>query len=368
MRGLTSGFITKREYGALAACNTFEDFKLSLGDTDYCNVLQNVSTLSEEIIYKKCQEKFVAEFEFIRTSATGALATFMDFLTYPAMIKNIMFVLKRLINHARHHGNDNEFDPTDTLNKLDPLGDDPHMKLLMTYEGDQKGEGLAKLYQTVLVETPVARYFNAYFSKSKDMQSIVTETDIELIQEYILKVYMEDFFDFTQRLGGDTADLMSNSLMWASDRRTIDTIIGNVSNSLSKEGKAERNNLFCTFGTLYPNGTHGRSKSSLTEIVDVERLKETLNQYYPLLGRLFGQDSEYKWSFIADKHETKLDCLCFESQSQLAAFYGWFKLKQTELRNLKWILGCITQNNTNMQTKAGRIIEIDFNLENKRGR
>ena len=61
LRGFRSGFLKSYEYRQLCQCESFDDFKLCLGDTDYLNVLQNVSKLTQQIIEKKCEDKFVAE-------------------------------------------------------------------------------------------------------------------------------------------------------------------------------------------------------------------------------------------------------------------------------------------------------------------
>lgn len=62
LRGFRSGFLKSYEYRQLTQCETLDDVKLTLGDTDYLNVLSNVNKLTPEIILKKCEDKFVAEF------------------------------------------------------------------------------------------------------------------------------------------------------------------------------------------------------------------------------------------------------------------------------------------------------------------
>ena len=62
VRGLRSGFLKSYEYRQLTQCESLDDVKLTLGDTDYLNVLQNVNKLTPEIILKRCEDKFVAEF------------------------------------------------------------------------------------------------------------------------------------------------------------------------------------------------------------------------------------------------------------------------------------------------------------------
>ena len=59
------------------------DLKLHLQSTDYGNFLANVpSPLQVSVIDDKLREKFVTEFQHMRNHSTGALATFLDFITY----------------------------------------------------------------------------------------------------------------------------------------------------------------------------------------------------------------------------------------------------------------------------------------------
>ena len=143
------------QYRQLCQCETLDDVKLCLGDTDYLNVLSNASKLTPEIILKRCEDKFVHEFQFLQSQAVGALATFLDFITYEDLISNISFIITSLIKGA---------DPSTLLSKCLPLGRSPHLKQVMTFENADSGDGLVELYRTVLIDTPVASYFETYFN------------------------------------------------------------------------------------------------------------------------------------------------------------------------------------------------------------
>ena len=77
VRGLRSGFLKSFEYRQLTQCESLDDVKLTLGDTDYLNVLQNVNKLTPEIILKRCEDKFVAEFN-VRTHTHTAHTVHAD--------------------------------------------------------------------------------------------------------------------------------------------------------------------------------------------------------------------------------------------------------------------------------------------------
>ena len=67
---------------------------MHLQSTDYGNFLANVpSPLQVSVIDDKLREKFVTEFQHMRNHSTGALATFLDFITYSYMIDNIILLI-----------------------------------------------------------------------------------------------------------------------------------------------------------------------------------------------------------------------------------------------------------------------------------
>lgn len=375
VRGLRSGFLSSREYNALALCQTFDDVKLSLGDTDYCQVLQNVGKLNEDIIYAKCVEKFVGEFEFLRGQAVGSLATFMDFMTFKPMINNVSFIISSLIKKSRSN---EEFNPAELLAKCDQIGNDPHLKLLMVFENDAKdGDGLMELYRTVLVDTPVARYFAAYFNRevSTDSRGIgvaYQEEEFEVITERLQKLCLEDFYAFTQGLGGETAEIMATVLGWEADSRALHLTQGSFAGPLNEDSArdSDRKSLYCNFGTFYPEGTWGSADSgmSFSRITNNEDLSGCLENYYKSFYELWQQhaesNGEKKFSQVLDEQEVKVLKRALDSQSHFACFYAWFKLKQMELRNIKWILSCITQRITD--NRRNRWIPI-FGTDSRRG-
>lgn len=50
------------------------------------------------------------------------------------------------------------------LAKCLPLGASPHLRSIMTFENFDNADGLVELYRTVLIDTPVAPYFEKYFN------------------------------------------------------------------------------------------------------------------------------------------------------------------------------------------------------------
>jgi len=343
VRGFKSGFLKGYEYRQLTQCETLDDVKLSLGDTDYQTVLQNTTKLTPEIIHAKCQGKFVTEFEWLRSQAVGQLSTFLDFVTYEYLIQSISFCITSLIKGT---------DADKLLEKCHPLGRSPHLRSIMTFENFEGADGLVELYRTVLVDTPVAGYFAQYFNgeikadqPSREIQRVYNEVEIDIITNMLQKLWLEDFYAYTQELGGTTAEMMKELLEFEADRRAIAITINSFGTNLNDpfNRDSERKQLYCNFGTLYPEAT----LFSFSRVGDMNQLGQALEPYR-VYRDLWHKSQDGQTSFIDQlyTHGVKLHRLAFDSQSHFAAFYAFVKLKEQEERNIKWILSCINQKRT----------------------
>lgn len=339
-RGFRSAFMKSNEYRQLCQCENLDDVKLTLADTDYCQSLTNIGKLTPEIIYKRCEDKFIQEFTYIQSQALGPLATFLDFITYEDLITNISFIITSLIRGA---------DPETLLNRCLPLGRSPHLRSIMTFENVDSGDALLELYRTVLVDTPVAPYFEKFFNSelksdqpNREIQRVYNEVEIDIITNMLQKLWLEDFYAYCQSLGGDTWTIMKELLDFEADRRAISITINSFGTSLNDPSNrdSERKALYCSFGQLYPEAT----MFSFSKVGDINQLATALEPY-KIISDLWRQSQEGGKSFtdLLYQHEVNLMLQAFDGQSHFACFYAWVKLKKQELRNIKWILSCINQ-------------------------
>lgn len=343
LRGFKSGLLRENEYRQLCNCENLEDVKLTLGDTDYAGVLQNINKLTPEVILDRCKQKTLDEFEFIRGSATGALSTFLDFITYEYLIKNICFVITGLIKGS---------DPETLLRKIQPLGRSPHIKSILTFENQTSSDGLLDLYRTVLVETPVARYFETYFNSevkgdeakggAGSIQRVYNEVEIDIVTNMLQKLWLEDFYAYCCGLGGETAIAMKTLLEFEADRRAISITINSFDTPLNEPANrdTDRKALYCNFGTFYPEAT----LFEFSKVGDAQQLQLALNKY-PTFAGIWrqSQDSGRSLNDLLSEYQVNLMLGAFMGQSHFACFYAYLKLKQQEEGNLKWILSCIKQ-------------------------
>ena len=167
MRGLKAGVLSQADYLNLVQCETLEDLKLHLQSTDYGNFLANeASPLTVSVIDDKLKEKMVVEFRHMRNHAYEPLASFLDFITYSYMIDNVIL----LITGTLHQRSIAELVP-----KCHPLGSFEQM------EAVNIAQTPAELYNAILVDTPLAAFFQDCISEQD-----LDEMNIEIIRNTLL--------------------------------------------------------------------------------------------------------------------------------------------------------------------------------------
>ncbi|KPV72991.1 uncharacterized protein RHOBADRAFT_29206 [Rhodotorula graminis WP1] len=341
LRGFKAGLLTQGQYSNLTQCETLDDFRMQLTATDYGNFLANETPpISTSTIAEKATQRLVDEFNYIRSNATGDLKKFLEYMTYAYMIDNVVLLISGTLHERDTH---------DLLERCHPLGVFETMPALCV------ATNVEELFNTVLVETPLAPYFRDCLS-AQDLD----ELNIEIIRNTLYRSYLEDFHAFVLSIGGPTVEVMSPILNFEGDRRALNITINSFGTSLSKE---QRGKLLPKLGRLYPEGTMALARAD-----DVDQVKAVLDpilEYRPFLegqgssggggggsggGAGTGVDGAGAGGAAASledhffQHEVFLNKLAFMQQFQIGVFYAFFKLKEQEIRSLTWIAECIAQN------------------------
>jgi V-type H+-transporting ATPase subunit d len=276
---------------------------------------------STSALANKTTEKLVSDFRYLQGQCTGSLTKFMEFLTYSYMIDNVAL----LITGTLH-----ERDTKELLERCHPLGWFEAMPVLTV------ATNIEELYNSVLIETPLAPYFKGSLS-----QQDLDELNIEIIRNTLYKNYLEDFYNFCnndpEMTMTPTGEIMSDILEFEADRRAINITINSFGTELSKD---QRKKLYPEFGKLYPEGSLMLSRAedlegvslAVSGVGDYKRFFDEvgLNQSSMGAGNMAGGSGNDQKSLedLFYHKEMELSKMVFTRQFTHAVVYAWVKLRE----------------------------------------
>ena len=245
----------------------------------------------------------------------------MEYLTYSYMIDNVAL----LITGTLH-----ERDTKELLERCHPLGWFETMPVLCV------ATNIEELYNSVLIETPLAPYFKGSLSHQD-----LDELNIEIVRNTLYKNYLEDFHHFVnndpEMALTPTAEIMSEILEFEADRRAINITLNSFGTELSKD---QRRKLYPDFGKLYPEGMLMLSRAddiegvglAVSGVGDYKRFFDEagLNQSGMGVGNMAGGTGGDQRSLedMFYQKEMELSKLVFTRQFTHAVIYAWVKLRE----------------------------------------
>jgi V-type H+-transporting ATPase subunit d len=348
IRGFRSGFLTADDYRRIAAAESLEDMRTALDDTDYGQFMQDEpSPLEVPMVVRCAKAKLAHEFRFLRSQAVEPMSRFLDFVAAEKMINNVIMLLQGTLNNKP---------PKELLSsfELDPLGWFEEMKTIPTL--DPSG-GYRDLYQTILIDTPVGPYFEAFLSSLQgedgnvDVVQVLNETDLDIMKNILRKAWLEDFYAFCMSLGGTTAGVMGHILKTEADFAVMSVTLNALNTPLgsAQQQLEDRNALYPNFGYLFPEGAQNVRKAfnettvraALEPYGEYCKLYDACKEFYNADTKQKGVGKVKSIEDLLYVENVRMYELAFEEQFHYGVAYAWVKLREQEIRNMEWMANMI---------------------------
>merc|ERR1712070_659644 len=183
------------------------------------------------------------------------------------------------------------------------------------------------------------------------------------------KAWLEDFYAYVMSLGGTTAEVLGDILRKEADFRVLLVALNSMNTPMvgSDAQRNDRNVLYPNFGYLYPEGTR-----KLREAWNDQTIQAALEPY-PRHAKLYNEvkgfyDRQASTAMdpqqILEEMKSNLEAgkgglqgssiedliykemvhiyeMSFEQQYHFGVFYSWVKLREQEIRNIRWISNMI---------------------------
>lgn len=314
-RAHKNALLSSAQYSNLTQCDNLEDLKLQLSATDYAGVFADVNgAMSTSLLEQRLNVQLVSQFQYLRAQAAYPLSQFMDYMTYGYMIDNVALMITGTIHNR---------DRNEILKRCHPLGWFDTLPTLSI------ATDLDSLYETVLVDTPLAKYFNDTISVDD-----LDDLNIEIVRNCLYRAYLEDFAQWCEReLSNPSDEIMQRLLTFEADKRAINICINSLDTEL---GPSEKAKMLPSIGLLAdPSVAYHLANTS-----DLENLKMTI-QSVGVYSNLFNdrtlEDNLYE-------REMALNRDAFTQQFTFSTLWALVKSQEQEVRNITWIAECIAQN------------------------
>jgi len=365
-------FINSTLYSSLVQSENLQDLKICLSESIYGDkISQHVEEITTTELSKILQSELTEEFFELKECSSEGLKNFLSFIQQEKMLENIIYILRSIIKTKKR----NSFSTTDDtstvsvdvshssedlinlkkiLSNCNHLGIFKELRAVLTIDNKVN---LEDLYTTILIDSPVNSYFKRLTENSEDgllfpnimnphtspLYNLLVESNIDILEAALYKYWLEDFYRFCcNHLNNETKNDMKIILETISNNKNVCLLYNSLGTSLSSTEKIRiksRRELFIGIGDFEDFGVE--RFDDVVEENDLKASLEDLVDYNKYIQESI--DKEIDLEEILEKKETEKYKLLFWSNGSYAPFYCWLKLKEKEIKNIKFIGNCIEQ-------------------------
>ena len=350
VRGLSKGFLTEETYNQLISCNTLDEFKSILDDTDYKNYIisSDGSRIDSIELKKRMYQKLRDEIEYLMGQSTDPLQSFLQQMMHLYQIENVIAYISGVKNNQ---------DIGITKKALNPLGEFAGIQSVSAFAADD----LVSLFQGILIDLPVGEYFRKFIDTITDhlkegggekgnekvsveeITQMINDNTASEIKVMLKKIWLISFHRWIMSNCNEaTCEVMDDILKTESDWETMQIIYNSFNrNELTNaKGQSMRKKYFNNLGHLYPSRT--KKLSDARDYKDfVDKLQNST--YYDYFTRIpepkaGGEGPEINEEVTIDDCQkrdlSRKYSMGFFGQFHYGCFYSYLKLKELEIANL----------------------------------
>lgn len=266
----------------------------------------------------------------------------------------------------------NNIDTEILLKRADPLGEFEQLKNIRMVDGEDYGS----LYETVLIDLPIGRYFrqllaNEDASRSDQIAEAMKDYKPEKIKNMLKKIWLRELHTFVnEHLNATSKPILNDLIMFESDCMTIQVILNTLgSKAMTGPNKVtERERYINNIGYLVPD----RIKQ-LIEADSLQKVKEAVSPFGDYAAMLEpiqdlrdgdeGGDLDAGGPSIDEimaKAKSKRWSMAFEDQFHFGVFFAYLRLKEQEIKNVVWLAELVSLNVDKSKLKYDSVVVVPF--------
>jgi len=297
--------LTDTSYNSLH-CDTLEDIISKLISMGYKNL--SASILSKKDFKEALEQNLAQEFIFLeRHSTEKELVSLLNYFIEKYRIINFIYLLS---------SKESDFSLSHSFSKIDTIGFFQQLNTLKFCTD------MDNVYKQCVKNTSLKKYYN-----NVKFHNDIKENDWQLIQLHFLKQHIEDFY---YSIDSPILNFMKDILKAEGDRINVEIVINTMDTPII--GK-KRMDLFTRVSSIDLG-----VRNKLCRCVNLDEMRGVLASHHSLKKVL--RDDDIIKALIKIENEKYWES--FKYFNDISCVYGYLKLKEQEIKNILWIVECVS--------------------------